>query len=107
MAIIPSIELLDDRFAVQKLYEDDGNAVESLDYLKELFDSLKKIWSCYSVSNLTKASCKKLGSVLGSNNAEKKFVERSRKPGKSMLKKLAIHANVLPQNAYKSFISSI
>ena len=40
--IILLIELLDDCFAVQKRYEDDGNAFGSLDNLKNLFESLKK-----------------------------------------------------------------
>ena len=41
---------------------------------------------------------KLLGSVIGSDNAEKKFVERSLKQKKLLLKKLAAHANVSPQN---------
>ena len=38
---------------------------------------------------------------------QKKCAERSRKQQKSLLKKLAAHANVSPQNVYKSFTSSV
>ena len=51
--------------------------------------------------------CRVLGGVRGSENAEKKFVERSLKQQKSLLKRLAAHANVSPQNVYKSFTSSV
>ena len=47
------------------------------------------------------------GSVIASEYAERKFVERSPKQQKSLLKKLAAHANVSPQNVYKSFTSSV
>ena len=50
--------------------------------------------------------CRVLGSVIGSENAEKKFVEKSLKQ-KSLLKRRAAHANVSPQNVYKSFTSSV
>ena len=45
--------------------------------------------------------CRVLGSVIGSDNGEKKFVERSLKQRKLFLKKLAAHANVSTQNVYK------
>ena len=47
------------------------------------------------------------GSVIGPDNAEKKFVDRSQKPQKLLLRKLAAHANVSPQNVYKAFTSSV
>ena len=48
-----------------------------------------------------------LGNVISSENAEKKFVERSLKQKKSLLQKPAAHANASPQNVYKSFTSSV
>ena len=42
--------------------------------------------------------CRVLGSVIGSDSAEQQ---------KSLLKKLAVHANVSPQNVYKLFTSSV
>ena len=42
IAIIHSIELLDDCFTVQKRYADNVNAVGSLDNLEKLFDSMEK-----------------------------------------------------------------
>ena len=47
--------------------------------------------------------CRVLGSVIGSDNTEKKNVERSLKEQKVLLKKLATHANVSSQNVHKSF----
>ena len=53
-------------------------------------------------------SCKVLGNVISSDNAEKKFVEKSLKQQKSLVKKkLVDHANVSPQNVYKSFTLSV
>ena len=51
--------------------------------------------------------CRVLGSVIDSDNAEKKFVERSLKQQKSLLKTLVVHANFSPQNVFKSFTSSV
>ena len=50
--------------------------------------------------------CRVLDSVIGSDNVEKKL-ERSLKQQKSLLKKLAAHVNISPQNVYKSFTSSV
>ena len=51
--------------------------------------------------------CRVLVIVIGSDNAEEKSVKRSLKQQKLLLKKLASHANVSPQNDYKSFSSSV
>ena len=124
------IELLDDCFTVQKWHADNGTAVGYLDNLKNVFESLQKHGSVfdYRLTNATilqkeqffhKAGifvhdeveiddgCRVLGSGIDSDNAEKKFVERSLKQQKLSLRKLAARANVSPQDFYKSFISSI
>ena len=48
-----------------------------------------------------------LGSVIGSDRAEKNTVERSLKQQNLLLRRLAAHSNVSPQNDFKSFISSV
>ena len=99
-----------------------GNAVRSLDNLNKLCDSLKEHGpafgfhptKCHIITKehlFEKAQqifvhdeveivdgCRVLGSVIGSDSAEKKFVERSPKQQKSLLKKLAVQVNVSPQN---------
>ena len=103
IAIILSIELLDDCSTVQKWYADNGNAVGSLDKLKKLFDLLKKhgpvfgflLTKCHIITKqhfFEKAQkifvhkkieivddCRVFDSAIGSDNAEKKFVEKSQK----------------------------
>ena len=96
IASIPLIELIGDCFIFQKWYADDGNVVGSLDKVK-LFDSLKKHGHAFGYHHtkchiITKEhlfenafdhneveiadGCKVLGSLIGSDNAEMKFVER-------------------------------
>ena len=114
-----------------KKYANDGNAVSSHENLKNLFDTLKKHCPAFGY-HLTKChiitkehlfesaqqifahddleivdGCRLLSSVIGSENAAKEFVEISLKQQKQLLKKLAAHADVSPQNVYKSFTSSV
>ena len=51
--------------------------------------------------------CSVLGSVIASDNAEKKFLERSLKQQKLSLKKLGDHAYVSPQSVFNPFISLV
>ena len=51
--------------------------------------------------------CRVLGSVIDSDNAEKKFVKRSLKQQNLLLKQLAAHANVSSQIVYELLISSV
>ena len=97
IAIRPLIEFFYDSFTVQKWHEDNGNGVGSLDTLKNVFDSLKKhgtdfgynFTKCHIITkeNLFEKTqqvfdqdeveiadgCRALGSVIGSDTAEKKF----------------------------------
>ena len=88
VAIIPLIELLD-FFTVQKWYTDDCNAVGSLDNLAA-FGCHPTKRHVFTKEHLCKKAqhnfvhdevqiddgCRELGSVIGSDKTEKKFVER-------------------------------
>ena len=95
IAIILLIELLDGCFTVPKRHANDGNAVDSLDNMKTVFESLKRhgpafgyhLNKCHIITKeylFEKAQqtffhdeveivdgFRVLGSVIGSNNAEK------------------------------------
>ena len=49
-------------------------------------------------------SCSVLGSVI---STETNFLEKFLKQQKSLLRKLAVHANFSPQNIYKTFTPSV
>ena len=72
---------------------------------KYLFEKAQQIFVDDEVEVVD--SCRALGSVIGSDNADKKFVERSLKQKKLLLRKLAAHANVSHQNFCKSFTSCV
>ena len=57
-------------------------------------------------SRRSRNSCRVLGSIIDSNIADKKFVERSEKQQKSV-KELTVHANVSHQNVHISYTSSV
>ena len=127
IATILLIELLDGCFTVQECYADNGNTVGSLDNLKKILGSLKNhcpafgyhLTECHittqehpfektlQIFDLNEVEivdgCRVLGSKIGSDNTEKKFVEGSLQQQK-LLWKLAFHTNVSPQNVY--FIGS-